>query len=166
MYKTGNIPTFWTDHYKNVTYCRKPYSDPTEILYWESIGFSNNFFTGEMAIIEKNEALWANDFFNLFPGKNIGLTLYKMTPGVIMPGHTDKFSLYKKLFNINANEKIFRAIIFLEDWQSGHIFEVENTLLPTWKSGDYVLWDENTPHMAANLGTTPRYTAQITFTDV
>lgn len=166
MYKVGNVLPFWNDCYKNISYSRKSVNDKLDESRWQSLGFSHEFFTGEMAIIKKNDNPWAENFFNLFPGKNIGLTLYKMAPGVIMPGHTDKFLVYKKLFNINKNEKIFRAIVFLEDWQNGHIFEIENKLFSSWSAGDYVMWDEKTSHMAANLGTTPRYTAQITFTDV
>jgi len=30
------------------------------------------------------------------------------------------------------------------------------------KSGDWISWNYDTPHMAANIGTEPRYTLQIT----
>ena len=90
-----------------------------------------------------------------------------MRPGVIIPIHIDKFSVYKKkLFNIKDDKKISAAVIFLEGWATGHIFQIENKLFSSWSRGDYVLWDELTPHMAANLGTTDRYTAQITFTSI
>jgi len=166
MYKVGNILPFWNDYYKQVPYSRKPVDNMSDEIVWRSLGFTHEFFTGEMCLIEKNKYSWAENFFNAFQGNNIGLTLYKMSPGVIMPTHIDKFSVYKKFFSLNSDKKIFRAIVFLEDWQNGHIFEIENKLFSSWSAGDYVLWDEKTPHMAANLGTTTRYTAQITFTDV
>jgi hypothetical protein len=61
---------------------------------------------------------------------------------------------------------ISRAVIFLEDWKPGHIFEIEGNLLSNWKAGEYILWQYDTEHMAANLGIEPRYTAQLTFTNV
>lgn len=166
MYKLGNIKPFWKDYYKNIPYSRKTLEDSAEESHWRSLGFSHEFFVGEMYVIEKNKNCWTEDFFNVFPGNNIGVTMYKMSPGVIMPTHIDKFVNYKKIFDINKNTKIFRAIIFLENWQNGHIFEIENKLFSSWSAGDCVSWEESTPHMAANLGSTNRYTAQITFTDV
>jgi len=56
--------------------------------------------------------------------------------------------------------------VFLEDWQPGHILEIDGSPISQWHAGDYVIWNYDTPHMAANLGLVPRYTAQITFTNV
>ena len=55
-------------------------------------------------------------------------------------------------------------MVFLEDWRSGHIMEVDDQQLTGWKAGDWVGWRYDTPHLAANLGTTDRYTLQITGT--
>jgi hypothetical protein len=52
--------------------------------------------------------------------------------------------------------------VFLEDWQPGHIFEIDGHPLTKYKSGTMVIWQYKTPHMAANLGLTNRYTLQIT----
>lgn len=166
MYKIGHKKPFWLDHYKHLEYSRKSSGNSAEEARWRSQGFNHQWFTGEMSIIPHNTKSWAADLFNWFPGVNTGLTIYKMSTGVIMPTHIDKFSFYKTICNVHENQTIFRAIVFLEDWQSGHIFEIENNLFSSWNAGDYVVWDEQTPHMAANLGTSPRYTAQITFTDV
>jgi hypothetical protein len=53
-------------------------------------------------------------------------------------------------------------VIYLEDWQSGHISEIEDTVISKWKAGDYIVWKNNTQHLAANVGKTSRYTLQIT----
>jgi hypothetical protein len=84
----------------------------------------------------------------------------------ILPYHRDTYSYYKNLFDITDNLSIWRAVIFLEDWKPGHIFEIENTPITNWKAGEYVLWQYDSEHMAANLGLDPRYTAQLTFTNV
>ena len=50
----------------------------------------------------------------------------------------------------------------MEDWKSGHYFEVEGNPFIEWKSGDYISWVGNTEHFAANIGIEYRYTLQIT----
>jgi len=94
--------------------------------------------------------------------QDVSTSYYKMTTGTILPTHSDTYKGYKKVFNINDASKIKRALVFLEDWQSGHYLEVDGKPILEWQRGDYVVWDHNTPHMAANIGTAPRYTLQIT----
>ena len=84
-----------------------------------------------------------------------------MGPAVILPNHKDTYIRYKELFNCSLNN-VERAIIFLEDWQSGHYFEIENTPIIEWNMGDYVWWKGNAEHMAANVGATKRYTLHLT----
>jgi len=86
-----------------------------------------------------------------------------MTTGTVLPEHVDTYERYIKLFNLKGQEDtIRRALIFLEDWSSGHYLEVAGTPITNWVKGNYVIWKNNTPHMAANIGITPRYTLQIT----
>ena len=109
---------------------------------------------------------WTEPFFNIFGGINVGVSFYRMNTCDILPIHCDTYETYINVHKISDPGKIRRAIIFLEDWQSGHLLEVDGTPIVDWKKGDYVIWDYNTPHMAANIGTESRYTVQITFTDV
>jgi hypothetical protein len=53
-------------------------------------------------------------------------------------------------------------VIFLEDWQSGHYFEIDGTPITAWSAGDVITWRYDVPHVAANVGMTDRYTLQIT----
>ena len=67
------------------------------------------------------------------------------------------------VFDLKGKEHtISRALVLLEDWQSGHYLEVDNNPIVNWSAGDTVEWIYDTPHMAANLGLAPRYTLQIT----
>ena len=50
----------------------------------------------------------------------------------------------------------------MADWQSGHISEVEKHSIINWREGDYIVWKNDTLHLAANVGKTSRYTLQIT----
>ena len=87
-----------------------------------------------------------------------------MSPGDILPYHSDSYKFYKELYNIKDSCTISRTIIFLENWKAGHILEVEHKPIVQWSAGDLVTWNNDAPHMAANLGDEFRYTVQITFT--
>jgi uncharacterized protein YijF (DUF1287 family) len=86
-----------------------------------------------------------------------------MDTGTVLPDHKDLYKKYIELFNLQGQENwIYRAIIFLEDWQSGHYAEYDYDPFVNWRAGDCVIWRYDTPHMAANIGLLPRYTLQIT----
>ena len=86
-----------------------------------------------------------------------------MDTGTVLPNHSDLYLKYIDLFNLKGKEKtIRRAIVFLENWQSGHYAECAETPIVNWDAGNVIEWEYDTPHMAANLGLTPRYTLQIT----
>ncbi len=166
MYKRGLIKPFWGIEHRFLNYQREPFNSEEDIVRWRSQGYSQTHFTGSMYDMKKVMPKWCDKFFSLFEGTNVGLSFYKMETCNILPHHRDTYNLYKKVFNIVDNLSIYRAIIFLEDWKPGHIFEIENTSISDWKAGEYVLWQYDAEHMAANLGLEPRYTAQVTFTHV
>jgi hypothetical protein len=75
----------------------------------------------------------------------------------------DLYLKYIDLFDLKGQEHtIRRAIVFLEDWQPGHYAEYQDVAFVNWRAGATIEWTYDTPHMAANLGLTPRYTLQIT----
>jgi len=163
MFRQGLVTPWWGTMHTTLKYERRPHNDPTQIAEWTSQGFTQKNFTGSMYGMDKEMPVWSDLFLDIFPSTHIGLCLYKMDTGDIMPLHSDTYNKFKSLYNIDNSEKIHRAIIFLENWQSGHIFEINGTPITNWKAGDYIIWKGSTPHMAANLGSTPRYTAQLTF---
>jgi hypothetical protein len=86
-----------------------------------------------------------------------------MMPGTILPTHQDLYKKYIELFDLEGQEHtIHRAVIFLEDWQPGHYLEALDQPVVKWRAGDVVEWCYDTPHMSANMGSTPRYTLQVT----
>ena len=105
---------------------------------------------------------WCFDVLKKISLKNSAITLYCMPPGTIMPEHGDTFVKYREIMNLKSTDDVGRAVIFLEDWKSGHYFEIDETPIINWKKGDYILWKNDTPHMAANLGKENRYTMQVT----
>ena len=85
-----------------------------------------------------------------------------MNPGTVLPRHEDTYARYRVIHNIRDVNSIWRAVVFLQDWQSGHYFEIDDTPVTEWAAGEYALWQGDTPHLAANMGHEPRYTLQIT----
>ena len=86
-----------------------------------------------------------------------------MSTGTVMPVHKDLYSKYVKIFNLEGQEqRIHRAVVFLEDWKPGHYSEVNGEPIVNWSAGDVVEWTYDLPHAAANIGLEDRYTLQIT----
>jgi len=166
LFKQGLITPFWKYQHRYLNYVRESFNCQEDLILWRSQGYSQEHFTGEMYDMRNLMPMWAEKFFSVFEGNNIGLSFYKMNTCNILPHHRDTYSRYIKLFNIQDTSKIHRAVIFLEDWQPGHIFEIEKTPITNWKAGEYVLWQYDAEHMAANLGLEPRYTLQVTYTNV
>lgn len=164
LYKQGLIEPFWKSEYQYLNYQREEFNCKEDVIRWRSQGFSQTHFTGSMYNMKNNMPSWCDSFFTLFKGSNIGLNFYKMDTCNILPYHKDTYNFYKKIFKIENNLSIWRAVIFLENWKPGHIFEIENTPITTWQAGKWVMWQYNAEHMAANLGIEPRYTAQLTLT--
>lgn len=160
-----HLQQFWDDEFKTLTYIREPFNDSTTASKWESQGYHQPF-TGFMCDMRSLQPSWNNRFIDIFSSKgwkDIGTSYYRMDTGVVLPEHGDTYKKYVELFNLQGKEDtIYRAIVFLEDWQPGHIAEYNSKPFTDWLAGDVVVWKNSTPHMAANLGLTPRYTLQIT----
>ena len=93
---------------------------------------------------------------------HIGICFHRQLPGHYLPEHQDKYGFYAKNFNVTDLEKIYRAVVFLEDHKPGHFLTVKDKVYSSWKAGDVAEWKGTTPHSAINLGLEPRYTLQIT----
>jgi hypothetical protein len=162
MWYTNSLPkNIITEEYKKLKYRTEPWNDPETVKQWTNT-YGNIFSAGQTADYKTYQPCWVNDIIEILKFDTAGSSFYKMSPGNIIPYHSDSYKRYIKYHNIKNVNKIVRVVVFLEDWQRGHIFEVDGTPLYNYKSGDYVLWNYNTPHLAANLGNTNRYTLQLT----
>jgi hypothetical protein len=65
------------------------------------------------------------------------------------------------VFDVQVKD-IWRAIVFMQDWQPGFLFEIDSKPCNQYPAGTFVAWQGDAPHMAGNLGSIPRYTLQIT----
>jgi hypothetical protein len=94
--------------------------------------------------------------------KNKTFAIHKISPGYVLPFHSDLYSKYTEIFGIKNINDIERIIVFLEDWKDGHILQVGKLLLSSWQAGTWISWRGAETHLAANLGNADRYTLQIT----
>ena len=68
---------------------------------------------------------WATEEMNL---KDVGCCYYKMETNDVIPNHSDAYNVYTKKFNCTT-EDVHKILIFIEDWRSGHYFEVDGKLI-------------------------------------
>ena len=160
-----HIPKFWDNEFKQLNYINEHFNDVENIQRWLAQGYANKF-TGDMCDMRSPQPTWNQQFVNIYEQmgwKNIGTSYYRMSTGTILPTHSDLYLRYVDLFNLKGQEqRIHRAIVFLEDWKPGHYAEYNDVAKVNWRAGDVIEWQYDTPHLAANLGLEPRYTLQIT----
>lgn len=159
------LDPFWDNTFKQLEYVNEPFNDDPNVARWIGLGFPGKF-TGDMCDMRSRQPAWNDQIIKHFEElgwKDIGTSYYRMMPGTVLPTHGDLYIKYINLFDLRGQEhNIRRAVIFLEDWQSGHYFEGMGQPLTEWSAGTVVEWTYDTPHLAANVGMTPRYTLQIT----
>jgi hypothetical protein len=160
-----HIPAFWNDEFLNLDYVNEPFNDPESTARWLDLGYANKF-TGDMCDMRSAQPSWNPviiDIFKRMGWQDVGTSYYRMMPGTVLPTHQDLYKKYIDIFGLHGREHtIHRAVIFLQDWQPGHYLEGMDEPVIKWRAGDVVEWCYDTPHMAANIGSTPRYTLQVT----
>lgn len=165
QFKTYHIDRFWDEEFKQLDYEQEPFNDQLSVQRWLELGFSEKM-CGWMCDMRRPQPSWNQKFIEHFSSKgwqDIGTSYYRMSPGTILPQHGDTYRTYIERFNLeNRRHSIHRAIVFLEDWSQGHYLDCMSRAFVHWRAGDVVEWVYDTPHSAANLGFTDRFTLQIT----
>lgn len=156
------IHPVWDDSYKVLTYINEPFNDSHTVECWKQQGFNGVRFTGDLYDMRMPEPHWIGDIRSQLPLVHFSWSLYRMSPGTILPWHQDTYQRFRDIYGVRDIATIVRYVIFLEPWQSGHYLEIDNEPVVKWQPGLAVYWNGNTPHMAANLGQIDRYTLQIT----
>ncbi len=166
-YKFGHLDPWWDDSFKELPFVYIPINNTSDETRWRSEGYHSvtlNGATVNMKVLMADMPEYTKPFMTLFDWENVGLSYYRQNTLDMFPLHQDFYTTYKKIWNIEDPYDIWRCIVFLEDWKSGHYFEIDGISYLNWKKGDYVYWNYDVPHMAANIGTESRYTMQITGT--
>lgn len=156
------IKPFWDKKYLNYEYVKTYFKDEKQMKEWESVGYLPENLSMEICQVDNNHEFFEK-ISNAFPElKNISLCFHKLTPGHYLPTHSDQYAYYSKVHNIKDRNLIRRNIIFLEEYQIGHLLVIGDRIISHWHPGDVASWSGQTPHSAINLGVTDRYTLQVT----
>lgn len=161
-YKLIWINPCWDGSFRDLPYHHEPFNNADDLAKWQKAGFTQNRFTGDLYDMRDAEPGFIDIIRRRLPLKSFAWSLYRMGPGDVIPNHSDTYTAYRRLHDLGADAVIRRYVIFLEDWQSGHYFEIDGDPVVRWIAGAAIAWHGDTPHIAANMGTTPRYTLQIT----
>jgi hypothetical protein len=158
----GWIAPAWDTHHRDLEYDNEPFNDKESLDYWQQLGYTQTKFTGDMYDMRNSEPSWMPGITEKFNWEHISWSVYRMGPGCVLPRHSDTYARFCKLHNVTDINNIVRGIVMLEDWASGHYLEINDVGLTNWRAGDYFIWRGGTPHTAANVGLTNRYTLQLT----
>ena len=162
IYQRGHIEPWWDDSFKELDYVYSPIKNTYDEERWINEGYKNVTLNGALYAMPRPMPDYATLFFTLFDWHNVGIGFFRMNTLEMFPVHQDHYISYREKFNITDTSTIWRCIVFLEDWKSGHYMEVDGEPIVAWKRGDYVMWNYDVLHFAGNFGMEPRYTMQIT----
>ena len=141
----------------NVSYQGRSDKFEEQNNFYQKIGYTENnteyFQTFDIGDDIKN---FINTLFD-----RCSCSIFKQMPGQTLPQHTDTFYTFAEKNNINP-KKCIRLNVFLEDWKTGHYFEINDTPVLQWKAGDAIIIEYDKPHLSGNMGLEPKYTMQIT----
>jgi len=161
-YRFGHVTPWWNDSFKQLDYVWTPLTNDDDEKRWKQEGYVGLTLNGAIYNNKRPMPDYAKPFLTLFDWDNVGISFFRMDTMCALPLHQDQYNTYRKLFNITDPGVIWRCIVFLEDWKSGHYFEIDGSAHMNWRAGDYVAWNNDVPHYAGNFGLEPRYTMQIT----
>lgn len=160
-----HIPILWQNNeHRFLSYTEEYWRDYEVKQYknWIDAGHLPDILAFNVHRFREGLPDWCTYLTSLFKDYDcLNFAMHQCKPGHYMPSHYDHYTYYVKTYNCNIND-IVRIIVFLEDWQDGHLLFVENRFYSNWKAGDAVSWQGQTLHGLANLGTVDRYTLQVT----
>lgn len=164
----GLLPVRWSmSEVESLPYFYESFNDPATSAYWNDI-WGYQFRTGLQADFRSPQPPWTQQVVQDlaeqgWPLSNVGTSFYVMRPGDILPRHRDTYSRYCAYHGLSPNV-IWRAIVFMQAWHPGFLFEIDDQAVTGYAAGHFVIWHNDSPHMAGNVGCLPRYTLQITGT--
>lgn len=158
----GHIEPWWGLRHQDLAFFNEPFNDPESLSEWRGLGYTQKKFTGDMYDMRMPEPEWMRKFTDIFPFRDLSWSVYRMTPGCVLPTHGDTYTKFKKIHDLPLSATLVRTIVFLEDWASGHYMEMNGCPVINWHAGDWVSWYDDFPHLSANVGKTDRYTLQLT----
>lgn len=90
---------------------------------------------------------------------NYVVSIVRIDPGNTIPNHVDAHFMVQQKY---GEGKTSRYLIMLEDWRSGHYYEIHNQPYVKWRAGDWTKFGSEDWHLAGNMGDEPFYSMQVT----
>jgi hypothetical protein len=87
------------------------------------------------------------------------VSVIRLDPGNTVPDHCDAHFKVQEKFGTGDTA---RYLIFLDDWCSGHYYEIQQQPHTKWRRGDWVKFGPDDWHLAGNMGAEPFYSMQVT----
>lgn len=168
--RSGTIPVQWQasdyqDHKWKTNHDKRGYStkDENYKIYNDRLGVHILDYEKQGEGIFIPESM--KKVFDYVPGcfdlDKIIYSFMKYPVGNILPWHRDNYPTYCKNNGIDDVESIVRIVVLLSDGKPGQQLWIED-MYCNGPAGSWFSWEGSTEHMAANLGTVPRYALQIT----
>tara|TARA_B100000900_G_scaffold390695_1_gene384639 strand:+ start:700 stop:1179 length:480 start_codon:yes stop_codon:yes gene_type:complete len=153
----GVIPVTWAEaDYKNLTWVTNKVHEEK----FNATVDTQNYNVGVYMCFENLPAKFYDAVKDLGLNKVV-VAVNKLTPGQILPYHTDRYNTYKARNGITEQDEIIRIIVFLHEQKAGHQLWIEDKVC-VGPAGSYFGWGKGVEHMAANLGSEDRYILQVT----
>jgi hypothetical protein len=124
--------------------------------------FHNNYSIPEADILQAfgDEIKQSRRFFKELGIEEGTISLICIEPGQVVPVHSDSFYKLRQDFEISIDQCV-RYLIFLDNWELGHVVEFQETPITKWKKGDVWRFDHKSLHYAANASQTNFITCQV-----
>lgn len=104
---------------------------------------------------------WEHEIINQLPVMSATGRPTLQAPGNVMPWHKDNFFYHRRKYPDNLMN-IIRFVVFMKDWDIGHVLQSENSIISHWKAGDTIVWHPGKFHLSANIGISSKWTFNIT----
>jgi hypothetical protein len=154
----GKITVTWTeDDYINLPW----FTNNVHEEKFNSTVETKNYNVGVSMCFDEQLLTKFYDAVSSLPLEKKVVAVNKLSPGQILPYHTDKYKTYRDRNNISDIDAVQRIIVFLHDQKAGHQLWIGDRFC-TGDAGSYFGWGQGTEHMAANLGHEDRYILQVT----
>lgn len=160
------LPKFWNDDYKTLDYITDYVTSGDTQQQWTAQGHLSAAVVIANYHSVRPMPAWVKEFDQYFPNfENFAITLHRIDVGRYFPKHADYYKKYKEVFNIPNGQDVHRMVMFFEDRKPGQFYEIDDVVYTDWKAGQVYQWKNDTTHMVANLGESPRYALIATCTE-
>lgn len=143
-----------------------PYTRPTLSTERVSLYHKEGYLTNtaiNFTVEEYNEPTiptWAKDIERVFGLFDQGLKFIRLSQYDVIPPHVPSITDYC-IENKADPDDVMISILMLEDWQAGHLLEINGIPHTNWKKGDWFKFWADTKLSYANVGKKKMYMLQL-----